>query len=82
MIFLFTSVNFQKQMMYSGSSIMRKIITGNTLYLLCTLLEDGNWQGLFFSRIRRRTAYHCINSREKESYRDPNTHTHTHPLTD
>jgi hypothetical protein len=50
MIFLFTSVNFQKQMIYSGSSIMRKIITGNTLYLLCTLLEDGNRQGLLWGR--------------------------------
>jgi len=31
----------------------------------------------FFSRIRRRTAYHCINSRER-SHTETQTHTQTH----
>jgi len=32
----------------------------------------------FFSRTRRRAAYHCIN-RRRESYIDPNTHPHSNP---
>jgi hypothetical protein len=33
----------------------------------------------FFSRIHRRTVYHCFNGRKLESYRKTPTHTDTHP---